>query len=57
MPLILTKTQRRKDMLMYDGYTFIREKNGVNDKIIWRCSEWSETKCKGLGIIHLFGLL
>ena len=34
-------------MLMYDGYTFIREKNGVNDKLIWRCLEWSKTKCKG----------
>ena len=34
-------------MLMYDGYTFIREKSGINDKIIWRCSEWSKTKYKG----------
>jgi len=39
------KTQKGRDMLVFDGYCFLREKIGVNGKLIWKCSEYKVSKC------------
>lgn len=40
------KTERGKDMLIYDGYLYIQEKVTV-DKTIWKCREWYKQRCRG----------
>lgn len=41
----IIKTQKGRDMLVLDGYSFLREKKGVNGKLIWKCSEHKDSKC------------
>jgi len=34
-------------MLIHEGFTYIFERNGQDSKRIWRCSDYTRTKCKG----------
>lgn len=41
----IIKTQKGRDLLVLEGYCFLREKTGVNGKVIWKCSEYKVSKC------------
>lgn len=40
----IIKSQKGKDLLVLEGYCFLREKV-VDNKIVWRCSEYKISKC------------
>lgn len=42
--LEMIKSQKGKDLLIHEGFTFIFDKNGANNKKIWRCSKWTQKK-------------
>ncbi|OXA37222.1 hypothetical protein Fcan01_28022 [Folsomia candida] len=42
-----TKTKRGKPLLIFDGYTLIKEADGSNGKVIYRCTEYTSNKCLG----------
>lgn len=39
------KTQKGREMLVLDGFSFVRERKGVNGKLIWKCSQYSDSRC------------
>ena len=45
MPLNLTVTSKGKALLIHEGFTFIFERDGSENKEIWRCSEYTKDKC------------
>lgn len=50
MAIQILKTEKGKDMLSYNGYLFVKEKE--NDfKSIWKCNQYYKQKC--LGRVHL----
>ena len=46
MPLDLIKSEKNKDLLVYNGFIFRKERISVN-KAIWRCIEHSKAGCRG----------
>ena len=45
MPLELIKSQRGRDILIYNGFIHKQERALIEDKIIWKCNE--KKKCTG----------
>jgi len=35
-------------MVVLDDYSFLQEKKGVSDKLIWKWSEYKDSKCTAL---------
>lgn len=45
MPLQFVKSQKGKDLLVYHGHMFSKEKTDENRKIIWKCLSYAKSKC------------
>ncbi|KAE9532426.1 hypothetical protein AGLY_010049 [Aphis glycines] len=46
MTFQMLKTEKGKDMLCYDGYIFLKEKEN-DTKSIWKCNQYYKNKCRG----------
>jgi len=41
----IIKTQKGREMLVVEAFSFVREKKVANEKVFWKCSEYSKSKC------------
>lgn len=39
------KTQKGREMLVLNSFSFVREKKGADGRLIWKCSGYSGSKC------------
>ncbi len=45
MALKVTTTKRGKPLLTFHGFSYIKDRDGVDSKIIWKCTEYTTKKC------------
>lgn len=41
------KSERNKDKLVFEGFIYLKSRNGEAGKRYWRCENWHSSKCPG----------